>query len=162
MSEWIWKRSIDICCCISSKRRKVFYTIPLYRNQSIDLPRKSMDWFLYDIGLHHERVKLLQASFPDKVSFRSSNYVICDCYRSIILKWFDELLMKCEVVNLAMWNIIMVGWGLRNNLEAIAKCSRTTVIDLLFYLLVYQTEEIVWRNKSRKQALKYVPWNRCS
>ena len=29
----------------------------LYRNQSIDLQRKSMDWFLYDRGLRHERVK---------------------------------------------------------------------------------------------------------
>ena len=28
-----------------------------YRNQSIDLRSKSMDWFLYDIGLRHERVK---------------------------------------------------------------------------------------------------------
>ena len=28
-----------------------------YRNQSIDLLRKSVDWFLYDNGLHHERVK---------------------------------------------------------------------------------------------------------
>ena len=28
-----------------------------YRNQSIDLPAKSMDWFLYDNGLRHERVK---------------------------------------------------------------------------------------------------------
>ena len=27
-----------------------------YRNQSIDLLLKSMDWFLYDIGLRHERV----------------------------------------------------------------------------------------------------------
>ena len=27
-----------------------------YRNQSIDLQRKSMDWFLYDIGLRRERV----------------------------------------------------------------------------------------------------------
>ena len=27
-----------------------------YRNQSIDLRSKSMDWFLYDIGLRHERV----------------------------------------------------------------------------------------------------------
>ena len=27
-----------------------------YRNQSTDLLCKSMDWFLYDIGLHHERV----------------------------------------------------------------------------------------------------------
>ena len=28
-----------------------------YRNQSIDLQSKSMDWFLYDNGLYHERVK---------------------------------------------------------------------------------------------------------
>ena len=28
-----------------------------YRNQSIDLQRKSMDWFLYDNVLRHERVK---------------------------------------------------------------------------------------------------------
>ena len=28
-----------------------------YRNQSIDLQSKSMDWFLYDIGLRNERVK---------------------------------------------------------------------------------------------------------
>ena len=30
-----------------------------YRNQSIDLPNKSMDWFLYYRGLCHERVKAL-------------------------------------------------------------------------------------------------------
>ena len=30
---------------------------PLYRNQSIDLASKSLDWFLYDNGLRHERVK---------------------------------------------------------------------------------------------------------
>ena len=30
-----------------------------YGNQSIDLRRKSMDWFLYDNGLRHERVKLI-------------------------------------------------------------------------------------------------------
>ena len=28
-----------------------------YRYQSIDLLRKSMNWFQYDNGLHHERVK---------------------------------------------------------------------------------------------------------
>ena len=27
-----------------------------YRNQSIDVRSKSMDWFLFDIGLRHERV----------------------------------------------------------------------------------------------------------
>ena len=29
----------------------------IIQNQSIDSPRKSMDWFLYDNGLRHERVK---------------------------------------------------------------------------------------------------------
>ena len=34
-----------------------FLTGPLsYRNQSIDLLSKSMDWFLYDNSLRHERV----------------------------------------------------------------------------------------------------------
>ena len=42
--------------------RKFFLTLswrrPLsYRNQSIDLLHKSMDWFLYDNGLRHKRVK---------------------------------------------------------------------------------------------------------
>ena len=35
-----------------------------YRNQSIDLPSKSMNWFLYDNGVRHERVKTMnQANF---------------------------------------------------------------------------------------------------
>ena len=34
-----------------------------YRNQSIDLPRKSMDRFLYDNGLRHERVKNTASAF---------------------------------------------------------------------------------------------------
>ena len=31
--------------------------IPTFGNQSIDLQSKSMDWFLYDDDLGHERVK---------------------------------------------------------------------------------------------------------
>ena len=34
-----------------------------YRNQSIDLLRKSMDWFLYDIGLRQERVKIFISEY---------------------------------------------------------------------------------------------------
>ena len=30
-----------------------------YRNQSIDLRSKAMDWFLYDNGLRHERIKCI-------------------------------------------------------------------------------------------------------
>ena len=29
-----------------------------YRNHSIDLQSKSVDWFLYDSDLHHERAKM--------------------------------------------------------------------------------------------------------
>ena len=36
-----------------------------YRNQSIDLLRKSMDWFLYDNGLRHERVKTAKVGKPE-------------------------------------------------------------------------------------------------
>ena len=30
-----------------------------YRNHSIDLQSKSMDWFVYDNGLRHEKVKVM-------------------------------------------------------------------------------------------------------
>ena len=32
-----------------------------YRNQFTDLQSKSMDWFLYDRVLHHERIKLFES-----------------------------------------------------------------------------------------------------
>ena len=50
------------------------------RNQSIDLPCKSMDWFLYDNGLRHERVNL---------RIVSSFSIFCQLYRWI------ELMMNC-------------------------------------------------------------------
>ena len=34
--------------------------------QSIDLLRKSMDWFLYDNGLRHERVKMFRPDWSPK------------------------------------------------------------------------------------------------
>ena len=40
-----------------------------YRNQSIDLLWKSMDWFLYDNGLRHERVNLYSKHIPSDASF---------------------------------------------------------------------------------------------
>ena len=48
----------------------------LHRNQSIDLQSKTMDWFLYDRDLRHERVKkpllvgaVFFKSFPNNVFF---------------------------------------------------------------------------------------------
>ena len=48
---FVWKETTHKPLTVSWRR-------PLsYRNQSIDLLCKSMDWFLYDNGLRHERVK---------------------------------------------------------------------------------------------------------
>ena len=44
-----------------------------YRNQSIDLFCKSMDWFLYDNGLRHERVKTLYSCRLMQSSLKQSN-----------------------------------------------------------------------------------------
>ena len=45
-------------CSVNSDYLTLSRRRPLsYRNQSINLPSKSMDWFLYDNGLRLERVK---------------------------------------------------------------------------------------------------------
>ena len=61
----LWKRQkiwlISLLDLTLSWRRPISY-----RNQSIDLLCKSMDWFLYDIDLLHERVKVdFTISFHD-------------------------------------------------------------------------------------------------
>ena len=51
----IWKHKVSVYIHNSltlSWRRPLSY-----RNQSVDLRSKSMGWFLYDNGLHHEMVK---------------------------------------------------------------------------------------------------------
>ena len=51
-------RMIKICDKSVLKPLTLSWWTPLsYRNQSIDLQSKSMDWLLYDNGLRHERVK---------------------------------------------------------------------------------------------------------
>ena len=72
------KAVIEIIVTIGSLKLLLTYTRPVlngetltlswrrplsYRNQSIDLIRKSMDWFLYDNGLRHERVKVQLGQF---------------------------------------------------------------------------------------------------
>ena len=57
-----------------------------YKNQSIELLRKSMDWFLYDNGLRHERVKQAQILFK---KLQNINY---DFFHVNITKQFWMLL----------------------------------------------------------------------
>ena len=53
------------CCALTLSWRKSLS----YRNQSIDLQTKSMDWFLYNRNLRHERVNPFYATL---VSFYTS------------------------------------------------------------------------------------------
>ena len=55
-----------------------------YRNQSIDLLPKSMDWFLYDNGLRLERVK-----------WKSSK--VNDCFISIAMHFFQYKLSQSAI-----------------------------------------------------------------
>ena len=50
----------------------------LYRNMSIDLLWKSMDWLLYDGDLHHERVKLVIGNLSLEVTatVMLKNYIL--------------------------------------------------------------------------------------
>ena len=73
-----------------------------YRNQSIDFLRKSMDWFLYDRGLHRERVKLVKwnsssvnhlETFPQQ---NSSNHQKCKI--KFPLKTFsNQITIICQI-----------------------------------------------------------------
>ena len=50
------------------------------RNNSIDLQSKSMDWFLYDRDVRHEKVKLLQIleDYSNLIGYRKrdNNYTV--------------------------------------------------------------------------------------
>ena len=66
-----------------------------YRNESIDLQSKPMDWFLYDIGLYHERVKDM--------------FLIFDYRKTVIFKsWLVNQPLINWLVNVsttkAVWN----------------------------------------------------------
>ena len=57
------------------------------RNQSIDLQNKPMDWFLYDRGLHHERVKsILIKGDIDLVSTQNISYPMIST-RTCVNQW---------------------------------------------------------------------------
>ena len=59
-----------------------------YRNHSIDLLCKSVDWFLYDNGLRHERVKShfnVPPIFDIWIEARPRKFVTKKIYLSIIL-----------------------------------------------------------------------------
>ena len=78
------------------KNKYVFLTLswwgPLsYRNQSIDLLWKSMDWFLYHNGLRHERVKF----YCDSYSAHLKSFATWDTnsFAKFLWSYIHELLI---------------------------------------------------------------------
>ena len=66
-----------------------------YRNQSIDLQSKTIDWFLYDNGLRHERVKVRKLTSDSSMvvtiaSFQSADPSLiswCGSFATLLLSW---------------------------------------------------------------------------
>ena len=57
-----------------------------YRNQSTDLYRKSMDWFLYGRDLRHERVNLYILQSPTQFSILMINLFLANAPILYLLK----------------------------------------------------------------------------
>ena len=66
-----------------------------YRNQSTDLLRKSMDWFLCDNGLRHERVKCL--------FFKKNIKILIQL--SLVLYW-KQCVYKTKSKFIKVWKVL--------------------------------------------------------
>ena len=65
-----------------------------YSNQSIDLLYKSMDWFLYDNDLVHERVKC-------RINWKKLNPTFLSILHSVFIKIFMKILLKITRLNIS-------------------------------------------------------------
>ena len=84
-----------------------------YRNQSTDLRSKSMDWFLYDNGLRHERVKrekydrqkmfTLRKNWNEWRKFYLVNreeLIDTDIHTAQLLNSFSNVVKKLKITNI--------------------------------------------------------------
>ena len=85
-----------------------------YRNQSVDLLRKSMDWFLYDNGLLHERVnihiRVLTELATDSVLKNFVNFTgkqLCWCLFLIRFQTWEPAtsLKRGSNTSVLLWNL---------------------------------------------------------
>ena len=85
-----------VLCLSDSGHLTLSWRRPLsYRNQSIDLRSKSVDWFLYDNGLRHERFnkKML---LPFDKSLMTLEYL----HQTIILSFKECVSVQCLEVTI--------------------------------------------------------------
>ena len=88
------------------------------RNQSIDLLRRSMDWFLYDNGFRHEKVNM-KALF----SFNSYHVYTDKCFHDI---WLVSPVLRQQIFSIikSTWFFAMHFQYLQRNREIILKKQR--------------------------------------
>ena len=87
-----------------------------YRHQSIDLLRRSMDWFLYDNGLRHERVDM-KALF----SFNSYHVYTDKCFHDI---WLVSPVLRQEI-----FSIVKSIWFFAMHLSMPAAKQRNYIVE---------------------------------
>ena len=84
-----------------------------YRNQSIDLLCKSVDWFLHDIGLHHERVNEIIRHFTEKkFSEETFDYLPISCKSTKITLTKYLVFLRSRKVLLDNLHIYLNKWTL--------------------------------------------------
>ena len=74
-------RTDSRCMWMKSVLNLLWWRFILYRNYSIDLQNKSMNWFLYDKNPRHERVNALLFAYIDWDMFLDYDKII-DIYAS--------------------------------------------------------------------------------
>ena len=72
----------------------------LYRNMSIDLLWKSMDWLLYDGDLHHERVKLVIGNLSLEVIATVMLNIIFSRYLNFVFWWIHNVKIRDVVIDI--------------------------------------------------------------
>ena len=85
-----------------------------YRNQSIDLRCKSIDWFLYDNGLRHKRVKRVRLFIYQTMCLKNHllrkkvSYVIFNKFKQLSLYKSDEVQIYHQKVikRIFQWNVL--------------------------------------------------------
>ena len=77
-----------------------------YRNQSIDLLRKSMDWFIYDSDLRHEKVN--KSKVYQKEISKRSQYFIFHKHKLSMLK-------LCRFIAVTSKKYIETAWNFRSS-----------------------------------------------
>ena len=81
------------------------------RNQSIDLQSKSMDWFLYNNGLRHERLKQLGSNYYRISKFSPSFFQGQDIQVSVKVNIFKGLTKHFNRDVVIFSKIIWYNWN---------------------------------------------------